>query len=126
MPAPFPGMEDWHTLTLFQWKDTPAPQALTLDAAALGDFLRPEGRYTVADFQSGRVWQDVRLGDRLELGIRPPHSALHLRITANSPPCPPSSGWTATFHGPGSCPAGTGRTACWPSPSPGGGMSPST
>lgn len=88
VPAPFPGMEDWHTLTLFQWKDTPAPQALTLDAAALGDFLRPEGCYTVADFQSGRVWQDVRLGDRLELGIRPPHSALHLRITANSPSLP--------------------------------------
>ena len=82
--APFPAMEDWHTLTLFQWKDAPAPQQLTLDSSALGAFLQPGRRYTVSDLQSGRIWQGLCPGDRLELGVRPPHSALHLRITPES------------------------------------------
>lgn len=69
--APFPAMEDWHTLTLFQWKDAPAPQQLTLDSSALGAFLQPGRRYTVSDLQSGRIWQGLCPGDRLELGVRP-------------------------------------------------------
>ncbi len=72
----------WHTVALINWSDTETiPCALSLNTQYLGDFAAVGKTYTLCEYDSGQVVEDVQYGDTVVMGREiPPHGCALLKV----------------------------------------------
>ncbi len=76
----------WHTVAFINWSDSePLPCALALNSYSLGDFAEVGKIYTLCEYYSGQVVEDVQYGDTVALNEIPPHGCALVKVMEQNP-----------------------------------------
>ncbi len=75
------GLDKWHTVAIINWMDVSTEKDFTLDESTLGEFAKMHERFIISEFWTGKIWTDIKYGDKIELGEVRPHSARLLKVT---------------------------------------------
>ena len=78
--------KNWHTVAFINWSDSnPLPCALALNSYFLGDFAEVGKVYTLCEYYSGQVIEDVQYGDIVTLNEIPPHGCALVKVMEQNP-----------------------------------------
>jgi len=81
--------KNWHTVALINWADdTEMSASITLDHTLVGDFAQEDKTYTLCEFFSGQVVEDVRYGDTVTFGSIPVHGCALIKVMVQNPNWP--------------------------------------
>ncbi len=76
----------WHTVAVINWSDTDlVPCALALNTQLLGSFAEVGKVYTLCEYYTGQVAEDVQYGDTVMLGAIPPHGCALIKVMVQNP-----------------------------------------
>lgn len=79
----------WHTVAVINWSDSETvPCALSLNTQLLGHFAEIGKVYTLCEYYSGQVIEDVQYGDTVVLGDIPPHGCALVKVMVQNPNWP--------------------------------------
>ena len=80
---------NWHTVALINWSDTEEITAsVRMDHHLTGDFAQADRVYTLCEFFSGQVVEDVHYGDTVTFGTVPPHGCVLIKVMVQNPNWP--------------------------------------
>jgi hypothetical protein len=83
MDAREAGLGRWQTVSVVNWSDEPVHATVCVDETLLGSFAMEYEAFHVSEFWSGNMQVDVKSGSTLDVGVLPPHSAVHLKFVPN-------------------------------------------
>jgi len=78
-------MGTWHTLAVVNWTDNPRMFSLRLGEETLGFRAGRSGIFMAADFRTGTVWKDLRIGHTIIVGPVAPHGCTVVKIAPYDP-----------------------------------------
>lgn len=75
----------WHTLAVVNWTDKPRMFSLRLGEETLGYRAGRTDTFVAADFRTGTVWADLRIGHTISVGPVAPHGCALVKIAPDDP-----------------------------------------